>query len=130
MDNLSAIVASALGAVMIEKHFTTDRGLPGVDQSIAMEPSDLKALKQATTQVPKILGDGIKKVQPSEIPSKAGRRSLVAKVNIPSGTVVTREMISMKRPGTGIDPEDLERVIGRPAKTAISAEQVISWDMV
>ncbi|MEC7641802.1 MAG: N-acetylneuraminate synthase family protein [Nitrospinota bacterium] len=130
MDNLSSILAVALGAVMIEKHFTTDRGLPGVDQSIAMESGDLKALKEATSQVPKILGDGIKRVQPSEIASKAGRRSLVAKVDISPGTAITREMLSIKRPGTGISPENLERVIGRQVKIAIGAEQVISWDMV
>ncbi|MFQ5673519.1 MAG: N-acetylneuraminate synthase family protein [Nitrospinales bacterium] len=130
MDNLSAIVAAALGAVMIEKHFTTDRGLPGVDQSTSLEPGDLKALKQATSQVQKILGDGIKRAQPSEVPVKAARRSLVATVDIPSGAVITREMIALKRPGTGISPAYLERVLGRKAKTAISAEQVISWEMI
>ena len=130
MDNLSSIVAAALGAVMIEKHFTTDRSLPGADQSISMEPGDLQALKAATSQVPKILGDGIKRTQPSEVPVKAARRSLVARVDIPSGAVITREMIAMKRPGTGIAPEHLDRVLGRSAKTAIAAEQVIAWDMV
>ena len=60
-DSLSAVVAASLGAVMIEKHFTIDRKLPGVDQKISMEPSELAALKKATLEVQTILGDGRKK---------------------------------------------------------------------
>ena len=130
-DNLSGIVAASLGAVMIEKHFTTDRKLPGVDQKISMEPSELAALKEATVNVRTLLGDGGKKVQDSEESVKrSARRSLVARIDIGPGTVFTPEMISLKRPGTGIPPADLERVIGQTAKTRIHAEQVITWDMV
>ena len=131
MDNLSGVVAASLGAVMIEKHFTTDRKLPGVDQKISMEPSELRALKEATVNVRTLLGNGMKKVQDSEGPVKrSARRSLVAKVDIELGTILTPEIISLKRPGTGIPPTDLERVIGQKAKTRILAEQIITWDMV
>ena len=131
MDNLSGIVAASLGAVMIEKHFTTDRKLPGVDQKISMEPSELASLKEATVNVVTLLGQREKKVQDSEEPVKrAARRSLVARVDIEPGTTFTSEMISLKRPGTGIPPADLERVMGQTAKTRIHAEQVITWDMV
>jgi len=130
-DNLSGIVAASLGAVMIEKHFTIDRNLPGADQGISMEPSELAALKEATVNVRILLGDGVKKVQTSEEPAKrSARRSLVARVDIEPGTTLTSEMISSKRPGTGIPPADLERVVGQKAKTRILAEQVITWDMV
>lgn len=130
-DNLSAIVAASLGAVMIEKHFTIDRNLPGADQGISMEPSELAELKSATVNVRTLLGDGIKKVQASEEPvKKSARRSLIARVDIEPGTTLTSEMISSKRPGTGIPPADLERVIGQTAKMKILAEQVITWDMV
>ena len=130
-DNLSGIVAASLGAVMIEKHFTIDRGLPGVDQQISMEPSELAALKEATVSVRSILGDGVKKVQVSEEAVKrAARRSLVARVDIKSGTTLTSEMIRLKRPGIGIPPVDLDRVIGEQAKTDILAEQIITWEMI
>jgi N-acetylneuraminate synthase/N,N'-diacetyllegionaminate synthase len=130
-DNLSGIVAASLGAVMIEKHFTVDRSLPGADQKISMEPHELAALKEATINVRSILGDGVKKVQVSEESVKrSARRSLVARVDIKSGTTLTSEMIRLKRPGTGISPVDLERVIGGKAKTDILAEQIITWEMI
>jgi sialic acid synthase SpsE len=130
-DNLSGIVAASLGAVMIEKHFTIDRSLPGVDQKISIEPSELAALKEATINVRKILGDGVKKVQDSEETVKwSARRSLVAKIDIEPGTTLINKMISLKRPGTGISPTDLERVIGKKTKTSILAEQVITWEMI
>ena len=131
MGNLSGIVAASLGAVMIEKHFTTDRELPGVDQKISMEPSELASFKEATVNVRTLLGDGDKKVQDSEESIKrSARRSLVARIDIEPGTTFTSEMISLKRPGTGIPPADLERVIGKKAKTTILAEQVVTWEMV
>ena len=130
-DNLSAIVAASLGAVMIEKHFTIDRKLPGVDQKISMEPSELAALKKATLEVQTILGDGRKKVQDSEESvKKSARRSLVARINIEAQTVLTSEMFSLKRPGSGIPPTDLERVLGQKAKIRILAEEVVTWDMI
>ena len=130
-DKLSGIVAASLGAVMIEKHFTIDRSLPGADQKISMEPHELAALKEATINVRSILGDGVKKTQVSEEPVKrSARRSLVARVDIKSGTTLTSKMISLKRPGTGIPPVDLERVIGGKAKTDILAEQIITWKMI
>ena len=131
MDNLSGIVATSLGAIMIEKHFTIDRNLPGVDQKISMEPSELAALKEATSNVRNILGDGVKKVQDSEEAVKrSARRSLVARVDIESGTTLTSDMISLKRPGIGIPPTDLEYVVGKKTKTSISAEQVITLEMI
>jgi len=131
MDNLSGIVAASLGAVMIEKHFTIDRKLPGVDQKISMEPSELAALKEATVNVRTLLGEGSKKVQSSEeLIKKSARRSLVAQINIEPGTILTSKMFSSKRPGTGISPADLEQILGQKAKTRIIAEEVITWDMV
>ena len=86
LDNLSALVGASLGAVMIEKHFTLDRKMPGVDQSISMQPEDLRHLKSDILNVAKTLGEGEKKIQDSEIPAKlSARRSLVARVDIPAG---------------------------------------------
>jgi N,N'-diacetyllegionaminate synthase len=129
-DNLSAVVAASLGAVFIEKHFTVDRKLPGVDQSISIEPSELKKLKTELVNVNQILGDDKKQTQPSEIPVKqSARRSLVARINISAGTPLSDEMIACKRPGTGIPAAELINVLGKPCKIDISAEQVLTWDM-
>ena len=130
LDNLSAVVAASLGAVMIEKHFTTDRNLPGVDQSISIEPQELKNLKAELVHINQILGDDEKRIQPSEVPVKlSARRSLVARMDIAAGTLLTAEMIDFKRPGNGIPPAELDRVIGKPCKQDLKEEQVLTWDM-
>ena len=130
MGNLTAVVAASLGAVLIEKHFTLDRKLPGVDQSISMEPQELKQLKTDLVDVAKIMGDDKKQIQPSEVSVKqSARRSLVARLDISSGTVLTSEMISFKRPGTGISPVEINAVVGKPCKRDILAEEVLTWDM-
>lgn len=130
-DNLSAIVAVSLGAVMIEKHFTIDRKLPGADNAMSMEPHELKALKQETVNVGKILGDGKRKLQSSEeAVKKTARRSLVARVDIEPGTILTADILSAKRPGTGIPVEDMEQVLGRKLKSKVLAEEVLTWDSV
>ena len=130
IDNLSAVVAASLGAVFIEKHFTVDRKLPGVDQLISIEPQELKKLKTELINVNRILGDDKKQIQPSEIPVKqSARRSLVARIDIAAGTPLTAEMISCKRPGTGISAAELNNVIGKSCKNDISVEQVLTWEM-
>lgn len=130
MDNLSAVVAASLGAALIEKHFTADRKLPGVDQSISMEPLELKKLKEDLIHVAQILGDDKKQIQPSEVPVRqSARRSLVARMDISAGTVITPEMIACKRPGTGISPSELSNVVGKPCKKSVRAEQILTWEM-
>ena len=130
MGNLTAVVAASLGAVLIEKHFTLDRKLPGVDQSISMEPQELKQLKTDLVDVAKIMGDDKKQTQPSEVSVKqSARRSLVARLDISSGTVLTSEMVSFKRPGKGISPAEINAVLGKPCKSDIRAEEVLTWDM-
>jgi N-acetylneuraminate synthase/N,N'-diacetyllegionaminate synthase len=115
---------------MIEKHFTTDRNLPGVDQSISIVPQELKKLKAELVHVNQILGDDEKRIQPSEVPVKlSARRSLVARMDIAAGTSLTSEMIACKRPGNGIPPTELDRVIGKPCKQDVKAEQVFTWGM-
>jgi N,N'-diacetyllegionaminate synthase len=130
LDNLSAVVAASLGAVMIEKHFTLDRKLPGVDQSISMQPEDLCKLKSDILNVTKTLGKEKKEIQESEVPVKlSARRSLVALVNIPAGIPLEPNMLGCKRPGTGIPPTDLDGVLGKSLKVQVSAEQVLTWEM-
>ena len=76
------------------------------------------------------MGENKKQTQPSEVPVKrSARRSLVARLDISAGTVLTAEMISFKRPGTGISPAEINTVLGKPCKRDIRAEEVLTWDI-
>ncbi|WP_029008254.1 N-acetylneuraminate synthase [Azospirillum halopraeferens] len=111
-----AAAAVARGAVMVEKHFTLDRTLPGPDHKASLEPPELAALVSAIRTVERALGDGIKTPRPSEranIP--VARKSLVAARPIAAGEILTGDALTAKRPGTGRSPMDLWDALGRPA---------------
>ncbi len=100
-----AIAATALGACVIEKHFTLNRKLPGPDHSASLEPDELKAMVTAVRNIEAALGDGVKSPTPSELKNKpVARKSLVASVAIRAGEKFSCENVSAKRPGTGISP--------------------------
>jgi len=122
------VAAVAKGALIIEKHFTLDRKMKGPDHSFAVQPDELKLMVQNIRETEKAMGTGEKKVseQEKEMYEK-GRRSLIAAMKIPKGTKITREMIIIKRPGYGIKPKNLDRVIGKTAKRDISEDQWITW---
>ena len=125
------IAAVALGAVVIEKHFTLDKNLPGPDHKASLNPEELKEMVNAIRLIEKALGDGIKRPTPEEEEiKKVARRSLVANVDIPKGTVIKKEMIAIKRPGTGIEPKYLNVVIGKRAKRDIKKDEVLKWNMI
>ena len=123
------IAAAVLGAVLIEKHFTLDRTLPGPDHRASLEPDELKDMIRAIRDVEKGLGDGIKKpTEDEERIKKIVRRSIVAKVEIPKGTVITEDMLDLKRPGTGIGPKYLNEVIGKKAKQDVKPDELITFE--
>ena len=114
------IAAVALGACVIEKHFTLDKTLPGPDHRASLEPQELKQMVKAIRQVEQAVGDGSKiSTKEEEQTRKAARRSVVARVNIPKGTVITEAMLDIKRPGTGIEPKYIDKVIGAVARQRI-----------
>ena len=120
------IAAVALGASVIEKHFTLDKNMEGPDHKASLEPSELKALVSAVRNVEKALGNGIKKSTKSEEENKnIVRKSIVAKINIPKGVRITDSMLDIKRPGTGLEPKALSRVVGRKTKRAIEKDTLI-----
>ena len=125
--------AAALGAELLEKHFTLSRAMEGPDHPFALEPEELNAMVAAVREVESALGSG-RLEGPSEAEAdemyRLGRRSVVAAVRIPAGTTVTREMLTTKRPGYGIRPKDIELVAGRHARVDIEVDEVITWDMV
>ena len=125
------IAAVALGACVIEKHFTLDRNLPGPDHKASLEPDELKKMVKAIKEVEKALGNGIKKPTKEEKEiKKAARKSIVAKVDISKGTIITEDMLDVKRPGTGIEPKYLKFIIGRKAKEDIKKDDVIRFEMI
>lgn len=123
------IAAVALGACVIEKHFTLDRNLPGPDHKASLEPDELKEMVKAIRDTEKALGDGIKKpTKEEEEIKKIARKSIIAKVEIPKGTIITEEMLDVKRPGTGIKPKYMGIVIGSRAKTEIRPNEQITFE--
>jgi N,N'-diacetyllegionaminate synthase len=126
-----ALAAVALGASMLEKHFTTDRGLPGPDHAASLEPEELTRLIEGIRHVEAALGDCVKKPLPAEAETAAvARKSVVATVDIDEGNVIGPEMVAIKRPGTGLAPTRIDWVVGRRARRAIASGSVITEDMV
>jgi sialic acid synthase SpsE len=121
-----SIAAVAMGATVIEKHFTLDRNLAGPDHKASIEPVDLIAMVSAIRNIEKAMGDGIKRLTSSEIRNKAvARKSLVASREIKAGETFTLENIAVKRPGSGISPMKLEEVLGRSAKRIFCEDELI-----
>jgi len=123
------VAATALGACIIEKHFTLDKEMPGPDHRASLSPGELKEMVKAVRDTEKALGDGEKRPTASEEKNKqAVRRSIVAAVDIPAGTVITEEMLGLKRPGTGLSPGLIKAVIGLKAVGDISKDEAITLD--
>ncbi len=108
------IAATALGATVIEKHFTLDRNLEGPDHKASLEPKELRNMIEAIRTTELALGNGEKKPAENEIEiMQVARRSLVAASKLAKGTILTKEMIEIKRPGTGIPPSKLKDILGK-----------------
>jgi len=121
-----AIAAVALGATMLEKHFTLDRNLPGPDHKASLEPDELKAMVAAIRNIEQALGDGIKRLSASEAKNKfIVRRSLVAACAIRSGEVFSETNLVVKRPGSGLSPMRWEEVLGRKAPRDFMPDEMI-----
>lgn len=120
------IAAVALGAVVIEKHFTLDRTMEGPDHKASLEPDELKAMVSAIRNIEKSLGDGEKKRTESEAKNCAvARKSIVAKCKIQKGETFTEENLTVKRPGTGISPMKWYEVLGTKAEHDYEADELI-----
>lgn len=125
-----ALAAAALGASVIEKHFTVSRLLPGPDHRASLQAEELAALTTGIRRIEAALGDGIKRPVPTEASTAAvARRSLVAACDIPAGTLMTKELIAIRRPGTGLPPADFQKVLGRSARVDITSGLLLTWDM-
>lgn len=120
--------AVALGAAVIEKHFTLDRNLPGPDHKASLEPDQLAALVRQIRDIEEALGSDVKAPTSSELPVRdLVRRSVTTVRSLDAGARIVRDDLSLMRPGTGIAPVDLERVIGRKSARAIAAGETLTW---
>jgi sialic acid synthase SpsE len=127
------IAAAALGAAFVEKHFTLDRAMKGPDHPFAVEPDELTAMVRGIREAQSALGDGRKQgpgPEESEEMYRLARRSLIVTRDLPAGTTLEREMLTVKRPGFGIAPKHLDEVVGRSLKVDVEADDVLTWEMV
>jgi sialic acid synthase SpsE len=124
-------MATLLGAVIIEKHFTHDKTLPGNDHYHAMDKEDLKTFRKNLTSSFEILGSFNVTALQDETPARLNaRRSLVAQRNIKKGDIITKENLTFKRPAHGISPKFINDVIGKTALVDINDDDVLQWNML
>ncbi|HEV3404621.1 MAG TPA: N-acetylneuraminate synthase [Gaiellaceae bacterium] len=121
-----ALAAVALGACVLEKHFTLDRSLPGPDQRASLEPAELERLVRGVRRVESALGDGLKRPTPLETENaRAVRRSLAAADDLPAGARLTAGMLTALRPGTGISPTRIDEVVGRRLRRELGQGELL-----
>ena len=123
------IIAVAYGATVIEKHITLDRSMPGPDQKNSLEPTQFKQMVNSVRLTEKLIGNGLKVPQPGELQNKpVARRSIVAAEDIKKGVIITEAMLTIKRPGTGIEPKMLKQIIGKKAAREIKTDELLKSD--
>jgi len=126
-----ALAAVAMGAVVLEKHLTLDRSLPGPDHAASLEPSEMAALVRDVRSVEAALGDGIKRPVDAELEVAAvARRSLFAARDLPAGHVLVSGDLVALRPASGVPPTEIDRLVGRPLTRALVAGEPIALDGV
>ena len=122
------IAAVAMGATVIEKHFTLDRNMKGPDHKASLEPSELRVMIASIRNIERALGDGIKKASISELENiKVARKSIVASKKISKGECFSENNLATKRPGTGISPMEWDNVIGTLADKDYEEDELIIW---
>ena len=123
------IAAVALGATVIEKHFTLDRNMPGPDHKASLEPKELLAMVKAIRNTEKALsGSGLKEPSPSEMPNiPVARKSIHYAGNLGKGHIIAKTDLVMKRPGNGISPMEYEKCLGKSLRTNVQEDQMLKW---
>jgi N,N'-diacetyllegionaminate synthase len=120
------IAAVALGASVIEKHFTLDRNLPGPDHKASLEPEELQSMVQSIRNIELALGDGNKRIMPSELANRGiARKSIVTSQAVYAGEVFTTDNLTTKRPGTGVSPREWDKFLGQKAHRDYLIDELI-----
>jgi len=123
------IAAVALGACVVEKHFTLDKTLEGPDHKASLNPTEFKAMVDAIRNVEVAMGDGIRRFSENELEiKKIARKSIVLNDDVLEGMTIEKDMISIKRPGTGIAPKYINQVIGKKVNKDLNKNTVLKWE--
>ena len=123
------IAAIALGACVVEKHFTLDKNLEGPDHKASLNPKEFKAMVDAIRNVEVAMGDGVRKFSENELEiKKVARKSIVLNQDVSKDMIIERVMLSIKRPGTGIPPKFIDDVVGKKLIKDLKANNVLKWD--
>ncbi len=133
MGYAASVAAVALGAKVIEKHFTLSRKMKGPDHKASLEPKELAEMVRAIRQAELSLGDGVKRPRGEEVKNrKVSRKSIVAKHDIPQGKIITKEMLAYKRPGSGLFPtyENIGKIVGKKAGKELKKDEQITLKKV
>jgi N,N'-diacetyllegionaminate synthase len=129
LSPLACFAAAVMGARVLEKHFTYDKGAEGPDHRLSADPAEMRWLVEAVRTFEEMRGSGIKCPSVSEKTTRINnRKSVVLKRAVEGGQRLTSEHLAIKRPGYGIAPKDLEKVIGRCVLKAMDADAVLTWD--
>ena len=116
---------------MIEKHFTLDKTLVGNDHYHAMDPHDAEVILQGIRHIERLKGSAeLHSLSTEQAARENARRSIVAAVDISAEDILTEKMLTFKRPGTGISPRDLPKIVGRVARTDIKKDSLLNWQML
>jgi N,N'-diacetyllegionaminate synthase len=127
----AALAAVALGATVIEKHLTLDKGLPGPDHRASADPAEFAAMVKGIRAVEAMLGDGLKRPQPIEENTRdVARRSLVIVRDLPRGHQLGDADLALRRPGTGIAPDRWDEIVGRRLSQDVRAHTTLEWAML
>ena len=128
-SNLVPLIAVAFGAKIIEKHFTLNKKMNGPDHKISADPEQLKTMIKEIRKIEKMIGDGKKICQPSELKNRvAARRSVITKVDLKKNTKLSKEMVSIKRPAKGIEPKFFSSILGKKTRKNLKKEQPLKWN--
>ncbi len=128
LGNSVALASVAVGACIIEKHFTLDKSLPGWDHAISADPKEMAELVQESANVHAALGKSVRTVNSTQLQKReVFRRRLVLKRSIRAGEKVQPEHLEFKRPGTGINPDEVRYVVGRTVQRDLEAEAELDW---
>ncbi|MES2616812.1 MAG: N-acetylneuraminate synthase [Bacteroidota bacterium] len=125
----ASLAAVAMGAIVIEKHFTTDKQLPGPDHAASLDPQELKQMVQSIRIIEQMMGSAIKQPTASELPNKKiARKSIHAAKDLPIGSNITMGDLMFLRPGEGISPMQYKTLLGKTTKQSISKGHLIKWE--
>lgn len=131
LSPVAALSAVAMGARVIERHFTYDKQAVGPDHMLSADPEEMKWLVNAVRELEVMKGTGVKAPAASEESTRVNnRKSLIASRAIPRGTIICQEDLAIKRPGWGIQPRNLEAVLGKKALQDIEEDEVLMWNLL